>query len=135
MFQFGDRSLVVPKTIAEVEDKYCIKIAAAIERTKKLANACLEPFPKQVVGLLIYGTRKENRRVCPHEVEKQKVVTHFECIGHNLAPLHDAMDAMIDKLETIRDRDTDKNLILPYSCCFFHEFRKVCIVLKLLTSS
>lgn len=125
MFQFGDRSLVVPRTLEDVEDKYCVKIASSIERTRRIVNTCLQPFPKQIVGLLAYGLRKENRRICPDEVEKQKAITHFACIGRNLSPFHDSMDRLIDRFEMIRDSRADKNLILPYVCCYFHEFTKV----------
>ena len=129
LFIAGDRSLIIPKTSPEATI-FCNKVTSSVENIRSVSRACLKPFPKQVLGLLVYGARKQIKRICGNENEKMKIVNYCACLQNatTLNGVHDTMDEAIQIFEHVRDHVPDVNKHMPYSCCYYQELKQVIII-------
>lgn len=125
LFVAGDRSMVLPKTVEEVDENFCKSIGNSITRIREISNSCLKPFAKQVTGMLIFGARKQHRKICKSTEDKKKILKYSVCLREQqLLLLHDSMDEFIDYIEAVRDDVQDYNLKIPYCCCYYQEFKR-----------
>ena len=126
IFIAGDRSMVIPRTLREVESNFCSSIGESITKIREISNSCLKPFPKQVTGMLIFGARKQHKRICKSVDEKKKIIKYVSCMDgqRQLDLLHDSMEQFIDFIESVRDDVKDNNMKIPYCCCYYQEFKK-----------
>ena len=123
LFLAGDRVHKVPKTLADVDRLYCNRHTTAIETVRDITRACLKPFPKQVIGLLTFGSRKEVRSCCKSESEKKQLLESMQCFDKsNLELLHDSFDDFILKIEGIRDSISQDHLKMPHACCAYNSY-------------
>lgn len=120
----GDRDNWFPFNEKAAVEDFCPRLRQANQIIKAYARKCFKPFPKQVIGLLIYGSSKETKIRCDTEQGRAKCIGHVQCTkDQNHEPTHLCMDTFIRSLESVRDTMDDKDLKIPYSCCLFHEFR------------
>lgn len=79
-----------------------------------------------MIGLLIYGSSKETKQRCESEEGLKKQVFHSQCTkNQDYEPVHQCMDAYVRQLEAIRDTVSNLDLKLPYTCCYYYEFKQV----------
>ena len=129
VFIAGDRSLIVPRSIPEV-DNFCSKILDSINSIRIVSRACLKPYPKQILGLLVYGTRNQIKKICSNDAEKNQIIRYSSCMLNTTAynKIHDTMDDFIKLTEYIRDEVPDPNKHLSYVCCYYQDFKEVIII-------
>ena len=131
VFIAGDRKFTVPKNIPEIDPLYCSRQYAALDTIKVIAKNCMKSFPRQMVGLATYGSRKEVRDLCRgSQIDKQLMLDNNRCFRkkQNLNHLHQSMDSLILKFEAIRDNVSNESLKIPYMCCSFNDFLDVSIL-------
>jgi len=90
-----------------------------------LARNCMKPFPKQILGLMTYGSRKDVKSLCKAGIPvKQELLKNNVCFRDpkKLNALHDAMDTLILKFESIRDDVKNESLKIPHICCNYNQF-------------
>ena len=124
----GDRGFVVPKTISEIEPFYCRRQLRSLDNIRLLARNCMKPFPRQMIGLAHYSAKKEVRALCKGPTaDKQQLLGNNTCfrIKQNLDKLHDSMDVVTLKFETIRDNVHNESLKIPHVCCQTNNFYDV----------
>lgn len=124
LFLAGDRDMVVPKTADDVDDFYCKRHTSSIETVRKISRVCLKPFPKQVIGLLLFGSREELRECCQSNVKKQQFFESLKCFEGKSTQkrLHDSFDQFILKIEGIRDSVPEDHLKIPHACCAYNSY-------------
>lgn len=124
LFVAGDRDLIPAKNLIELEDRYCKRHTDAIEKVRNITKTCLRPFPQQVIGLLTFGSRKEVRKTCKHETEKQRLLDSVRCFipKENMEILHDSFDDLIVRVETIRDSNIAINSKMSHTCCAYNSY-------------
>jgi len=124
LFVAGDPDFVPPASLQDMNNQ-CTRILSAIEDIRDTARSCLKPFPQQIIGMLVYGARKENKRICSDDAEKMKFVNYATCLRDpvNLNRLHSVMDEYIRTMEAVRDGADDQKQI-PYVCCYYHYYTK-----------
>lgn len=121
----GDKGFTPPTTIAEIESIYCKRQLRSLDRIRLLARNCMKPFPRQLIGLVHYGARKEVRALCKGSIEeKQHMLGNDTCfrVKPNLDKLHQAMEVLTLKYETIRDNVRNESLKIPHVCCQLNNF-------------
>ena len=131
IFIAGDRGYVAPETLSELEPLYCQRQTTSLEKIRNLGRNCMKPFPRQVVGLMTYGSRKDVKALCKGPVQgKQELLNNNVCFRNpaKMDQLHDAMDSLILKYETIRDNVHNESLKLPHICCEYASHLDVSIL-------
>ena len=131
IFIAGDRGYVPPQTIAEIHPLYCDRQTLSLGKIRALGRNCMKPFPRQIIGLMTYGSRKEVKALCKGPVSgKQELLDNNHCFRdpQKLNQMHDFMDTMIIKYETIRDNVHNESLKLPHLCCTYNSFLDVSIL-------
>lgn len=115
----GDRSLVLPKTVQELETDLCPLLLEASDKIKSGIRNCLDPFPKTVAGLVVRGTRKVIRKQCSDEQQKKDIVRHLVCLQDKsrLDQMHDVVDMFNRKLVIIGSDAVPINKRLDVLCC------------------
>lgn len=125
MFIAGDRDYYPPITLAEVEPMYCSPQLINIDKTRAIARNCMKPFPRQIIGLMTYGSRKDVKSLCKgSDAKKQDLLDNNICFRDQtkLDIMHDSMDKLIIEFETVRDDVHNESLKIPHICCQYSIF-------------
>lgn len=126
---YGDRDHVMPLTDAAALSDHCPRLKAAELVVKAYSRQCFKPFPQQVIGMLVKGNAQELKKRCSTPEGRAEFVGYAQCTPQiNWDAAHTCMDTYIRQLEATRDTVTDLDKKLPYTCCYFHKFKKVCII-------
>lgn len=122
---FGDRAHELRIAPGAVENDHCKRIKGVENIVRSYARKCFKPFPKQVIGLLVYGNSKELKKRCDTEQLRADYSKHSQCaVGATIEKLHQCMDQYVIDVESVRDTVTDLNLKMPYVCCQTHALRR-----------
>jgi hypothetical protein len=119
LFLVGDRSLVVPSSLQEVSDNFCPKIQENIEKIREIARSCLRPFPKQLVGVMLFAIKRVNREICSSKQEKDFIVQHLSCVRdqNKMEQVHVLMDDFVKFAHYVHSNVSDTNKKIPFICC------------------
>lgn len=122
---FGDRAHPIALPVSSVDQDHCQRIKGVENIVRSYTRKCFKPFPKQVIGLLVYGNSKELKKRCDSAAAQAEYSKHAQCAtGPTIEKLHQCMDNFIIDVESVRDTVTDLNLKMPYVCCQTHVFRR-----------
>lgn len=116
----GDRDLILPRTLEQMETELCPRLLEAGDKLKTVVRKCLDPFPKTVAGMLLRGNRNVIKTNCRNsESEKNAVIENFVCIRNQsrLDQLHDVVDLFNRKLVFIGSDDSATSRRLDLTCC------------------
>lgn len=109
-------------------EDFCPRLKQAEQIIKAYGRKCFKPFPKQVIGLLIYGSTKETKIRCDTEEGRATFIGHSTCTKDQyVEPSHRCMNTFVRSLESVRDTMNNKDLKVPFICCLFHKFQD-CVV-------
>ncbi|KAI1286860.1 hypothetical protein HDE_10464 [Halotydeus destructor] len=127
MSTFGDRTVMAPLTVNDLHSHFCPKVKSAVATVRGYVRKCFKPFPKQIVGLILYGITRELKKNC--ETEEGKVfVRHSQCSrGKNHERVHQCADQYVLEAEAIRDTVDNLDMKLPYSCCYYYKFKQCAV--------
>lgn len=122
VFIAGDREYPPPVTMEQLDSRFCQRHLDAMDVIKNVTRSCLKPFPQQVFGLLTRGSNREVKSVCKNEESRALLLSAFKCLGEstNWADLHDSMDDLLVRLETIHRHIPDPSLQMAHACCEYH---------------
>lgn len=130
LLMVGDRSLIIPKDVNEVSTIFCPKIRQNIEQVKEIARSCLKPFPKQLVGVILFAIKKVNRDICSSTKEKEFIASSLECVQdvNRMESVHELMDDFVRFSHFVHRNISDVNKKIPFICCqylkFLHKLEK-----------
>lgn len=138
IFIAGDRGYIAPQTLEEIDPLYCNRQQVSLGKIRAIGRNCMKPFPRQIIGLMTYGSRNDVKNLCKGPVAgKQELLDNNHCFrsSSNLDDLHDSMDSLILQFESIRDNVHNESLKLPHICCSYNKFLDVSISQVLLHCS
>lgn len=124
LFIAGDREYPPPVTMEQMDQLFCLRHLHAIDIVTNVTRSCLKPFPKQVIGFMTRGSRREVAAICKNSKSKAKLLDAFKCFAEsdNWSLLHDSFDGLLLRFEAAHRDIPDPSLQIAHGCCDYHQY-------------